>query len=84
MYHTRSSVIAPLDFRRLSALRGLSIDTRWAFPFPYSATAPACLKLTPGGPVRWPARGVVRPASAQKYANASKRRHVYARLPVSK
>ena len=51
-----------LEFRVLSALRDPFLDAGRTLSFASSATVPACLDLTWGGPTRWPARGPVRPA----------------------
>ena len=42
-------VIAGLEVRELSALRGLLIDTKWTFPFASPATMPAGFNGTRGG-----------------------------------
>ena len=42
-------VIAGLEVRELSALRGLFIDTKWTFPFASPATMPAGFNGTRGG-----------------------------------
>ena len=60
----------------LSALRGPFLDARRTLSFASSATVLAFLGLTRRGPVRWPARGLVRLAYAQQYAQPAKRRHV--------
>lgn len=64
MYDTQMRVIAGLVLRVLSALR---IDERWRFSFGSSTTVPACFDATREGSARWLTRGLVRPASAQKY-----------------
>ena len=60
----------------LSALRGPFLDARRTLSFASSATVLAFLGLTRRGPVWWPARGLVRLAYAQQYAQPAKRRHV--------
>ena len=66
-------LIAGLEIRVLSALRGHFVDARWTLSFDSSATVPARLDGTRGGPARRPARGLVRSASSQRYAKSSKR-----------
>ena len=70
-------VIAGLETRALSALRGRFIDARWTFSFASSATKPVCFDDTRGGPARRPSRGLVRPASSQRRAKPSKRRRAH-------
>ena len=55
-------VIIEVEIRALSALRGPCLDARRTFSFAFFVTVPASLDLTGGGPARWSARGLVRPA----------------------
>ena len=59
--------IAGLEIRVLSALRGLIIDVRCTLSFTSSATVPAHVDGTRGGPTRRPARGLLQAASSQRY-----------------
>lgn len=67
-------VVASLEFRGRSAIRGPLADARRTISVASSATVPACLDLTRGGPAQWPAREFVRPGRAQKYVKLSRRR----------
>ena len=64
MYDAQMHVIDGVEIRALSALCGPFLVSRRTFSFASSATVPACLDGTRGGPARRPA-GLVRPASSQ-------------------
>ena len=65
-------VIAGLEILVLSALRDILVVTRWTFSCVSPPTCPPAL-TAPGEALR-PARGLVRPASSQRYPKTSKRR----------
>ena len=69
IYDTQRRVVAALEFRGRSAVRGRFIDPRWTFSFSSSATVPACLHLDlnrGGGPARWSTRGLSRGRSERR------------------
>ena len=66
MYDDQMHVIDGVEIRALSALCGPFLVSRRTFSFASSATVPACLDGTRGGPARRPARGLVQPASSQR------------------
>ena len=74
-------VLAGLEIRVLSALRGPFIGESWTFLAASFATVPAFFDGTRGRPARRPARGLVRPASLQRYAKLSQRLQVRLSVP---
>ena len=58
--------IAGREMRALCTLRGPFLDATRRVSFSSSVTVLACLDFTRGGPARWPARGLVRPGSAEE------------------
>ena len=55
-------VIDGVEIRALSKLCGPLLNSRRTFGFFSSASIHACFDGTWGGPDRWPARGLMRPA----------------------